>query len=175
MRMNTKTMEIADLRERTIFDADQNGYRLEFVGGLGVWEASPVLKHQRAVLRIQNSIRPAVTAESGCGCVHYADLQVRFADGSLKRPDIAVFCREPDEQDAAVTLQPEAVIEILSRGYEAKDLEIGVPFYRRMHVKDIIVLDPDTDAVLHWAGQLPACELTSPVEITLQCGCRCTV
>jgi hypothetical protein len=36
--MNTKTMEIADLRERMIFDADQNGYRLEFVGGLGVWK-----------------------------------------------------------------------------------------------------------------------------------------
>ena len=98
------------------------------------------------------------------------------AASRLPHTQIWSFYREPDEQDAAaVTLQPEAVIEILSRGYEAKDLEIGVPFYRRMHVKDIIVLDPDTNAVLHWAGQLPARELTSPVEITLQCGCRCTV
>ena len=32
---------------------------------------------------------------------------------------------EPDEQDDAITLLPEAVIEVVSKGYEAKDLEIG--------------------------------------------------
>ena len=34
---------------------------------------------------------------------------------------------------------------------------------------------PDTNAVLHYQGALPALELTSPIEITLQCGCRCTI
>ncbi len=88
----------------------------------------------------------------------------------------ALFPREPDEQETAVTLLPEAVIEIVSKGYEAKDLEIGVPFYQRMNVKDIVVLNPDTNAVLHYqAGQPMPRELVSPVDITLACGCRCTV
>jgi len=162
--------------KRTILEADEAGFRLEMVGGLGVWEASPVFKHQRAVDRIRATIQPvARDSNDVCACVHAADVQIRFPDGSHKRPDISVFCHEPDEQETAVTLLPEAVIEILSRGYEAKDLEVGVPFYKRMGIKDIIVLDPDTNAVLHYAGALPARELTSPVEITLACGCRCTI
>ena len=54
---------------------------------------------------------------------------MQFSDGSLKRPDISIFCREPDEQDDAVTLVPEAVIEVVSKGYEAKDLQIAPDFY----------------------------------------------
>lgn len=161
--------------ERTILEADEAGYRLEFVAGLPVWEVSPAFKHQRTTFRIQNSLRPAAGSETGCACIHAADVLVRFPDGSHKRPDIVIFCREPDEQDTAVTLLPEAVIEILSKGYEAKDLEVGVPFYRHMGIKDIIVLDPDTNAVLHYQNGQNARELVSPVDITLACGCRCTV
>lgn len=160
--------------EQTILEADAAGFRLEMVGGLPVWEASPVVEHQRKVDQIRATIRPT-DAESTCACIHYADVQVRFPDGSHKRPDISIFCREPHEQRTAVTLVPHAVVEILSRGYEAKDLEVGVPFYRRMGISDILVLDPDTNVVLHYAHGGPARELVSPVEITLACGCRCTV
>lgn len=62
----------------------------------------------------------------------------------MKRPDISLFCREPDEQDEAIRLVPEAVIEVVSAGYEAKDLEIGPRFYLTQGVKDIIVFDPHT-------------------------------
>jgi Uma2 family endonuclease len=162
--------------ERLFREADEAGFRLEIVGGLPVWEASPVIKHQRAIYQIQSSIRPVATGTEGnCGCVHYADVQIRFPDGSHKRPDISLFCREPDETETEITLMPEAVIEVLSRDYAAKDLEVGVPFYRRMGVRDIVVLDPDTNAVLHFQNGEPARELVSPVEITLLCGCRCTV
>jgi hypothetical protein len=70
--------------------ADQMGIRLEIVGGLPIWEAKPLLKHQRAVDRIRASIQKAPGA-SDCGCFHYADVYVAFPDGSLKRPDIAIF------------------------------------------------------------------------------------
>ena len=159
--------------QRTLLEADQNGFRLEFVGGLGVWEASPVLRHQKKVDEIRASIRPVSGAEP-CACVHYADIQVAFPDGSQKRPDIAVFCREPDEQDTAVTLLPEAVIEILSKNYEAKDLEIGVPFYRHWGIKDTVIFDPETQTVLHYRGVLPVQTHQSPITLTLACGCVCT-
>jgi Uma2 family endonuclease len=157
--------------------ADELGVRLEIVGGLPIWEASPVPKHQRAVDRIRQSITPPPDMNEngdGCACVHLADVYVHFPDGSLKRPDISIFCREPDEDEAAITLVPEAVIEVISKGYEAKDLEIGPRFYLSQGVKDVVVFDPYTLVVLHvQAGG--ATRLVSPVKIQLLCGCRCTV
>ena len=150
------------------------GIRLEIVGGIPVWEGQPVLKHQRAVDRIRASIRRTDSGGAGCGCVHYYDLAVRFPDGSQKRPDIAIFCREPVEEESEVTLVPEAVIEIISRGYEAKDLQIGVPFYLAQGIRDVIVFDPYTLKVLHFRPDKTE-ETTSPVEIALECGCVCTV
>ena len=154
--------------------AREVGVKLEMVGGIPVWEALPVLRHQKAVDRIRDSIRPAGQAESGCGCFHVYDLALRFPDGSQKRPDIAIFCREPEETDEEVTLLPEAVIEILSKGYEAKDLVIGVPFYLSQGVKDVVVFDPSTLKVLYFRGAERS-EFDSPTTLTLACGCACTV
>ena len=157
-----------------LLQADELGIRLEIVGGLPIWEASPVRRHQRAVDRIRDSLRPAAGSEDGCGCVHLADVYVVFPDGSLKRPDISIFCREPEEQDEAITLLPEAVIEIISKGYEAKDLEIGPRFYLSQGVRDVIVFDPHTLLVLHLTPTSSQ-RLVSPVDLTLACGCVCRV
>lgn len=158
--------------------AEELGVRLEIVQGLPIWEPYPVYKHQKAVDRIRATIRraDAVGAASGapCLCVHAADVYVSFPDGSLKRPDISVFCREPDEEEEAVRLVPEAVVEVVSRGYEAKDLEIGPRFYLSQGVKDVVVFDPYTLVVLH-ARRDGAARHVSPAEIELLCGCRCTV
>ena len=37
-----------------------------------------------------------------CQCAHLSDVLIRFQDGSLKRPDIAIFCAEPPDQDEAI-------------------------------------------------------------------------
>lgn len=153
--------------------ASELGIRLEFVAGLPIWEASPVMRHQVAIDRIRRSIRPNKNQDV-CQCIHVADVYVQFLDGSLKRPDISIFCREPDEQEEAVKLLPEAVIEVTSKGYEKKDLEIGVPFYLSQGVKDIVVFDPFDNKVLHFrADQSRSFE--SPGEIEFLCGCQCTV
>lgn len=154
--------------------ADELGIKLEMAGGVPTWEAQPVVRHQRAVKRISRSIgvRPATGA--GCGCVEYTDVAIRFADGSFKRPDIAIWCREPDEEDEAVTLLPEAVIEVISRGYEKKDTEIGAPFYLAAGIKDVILFNPQSGEVEHRRIE-GSRKLRSPVEIALECGCVCTV
>lgn len=151
-----------------LLQAEELGVKLEIVNGLPIWEAQPVYKHQKAVDRIRESIEPATG--SACSCIHAADVYVSFPDGSLKRPDISVFCREPDEEDEAITLVPEAVIEIISKGYEAKDLQIAPPFYLSQGVKDIIVFNPYTLSVLH-VRKDGARQLLSPVDIELECGC----
>ena len=152
--------------------ADALGIRLEIVGGLPIWEAQPLYRHQKAVDRIRKNLDKSQSGD--CQCVDIADVYISFPDGSLKRPDIAIYCREPEEQDAAITLIPEAVIEVISKGYEAKDLEIGPRFYLSQGIKDIVVFDPYTLMVLHLRKD-KAIRQVSPVEIALQCGCRCSV
>lgn len=106
--------------------------------------------------------------------MHFADVYVSFPDGSLKRPDIALFCRRPDEEDTPIRLVPEAVIEVVSKGYEAKDLEIGPSFYLAQGVRDVVVFDPHTLLVLHLRRD-GATRQVSPFEIDFLCGCRCIV
>lgn len=156
--------------------ANDLGIRLEIVGDLPIWEPHPLYRHQKAVRRIEHSIeRGARTGTGGdCECITVQDVYVQFPDGSLKRPDIAIFRREPEEEDTPVTLVPEAVIEVISKGYEAKDLQLAPPFYLAHGVKDIVVFDPRSSRVLHVRAGGTA-EYTSPVELELLCGCRCTV
>jgi Uma2 family endonuclease len=149
------------------------GIRVERVAGLTVWEAQPVWVHQAAVDRIRSTIHASVEG-GGCGCVHAADVTIAFADGSEKRPDISIFCRVPDEQDTAITLLPEAVVEVISKGYEAKDYEVGIPFYLSVGVKDVVAFDPRSGQVRHYRRDGVAYH-DSPVEIGLECGCTCTV
>ena len=156
--------------------ADELGIRLEIVGGLPIWEAQPLYRHQKHVDRISGSIHPAdLTKKEKCECIHIRDVYIQFPNG-LKRPDISILCREPpeEEQDQALTTVPEAVIEVVSIGSEAKDLEIGPPFYISQGVKDVIVFDPSTLLVLHVRRDKTK-RLTSPVEINLECGCDVTV
>jgi len=155
--------------------ADELGVRLEIVGGIPIWEPSPVYKHQKAVDRIRATIRKSpASSQAACACIHAADVYLSFPDGSLKRPDISIFCREPQEEEEAITLVPEAVVEVISKGFEAKDLDIGREFYLRQGVKDVIVFNPYTLEVLH-ARDGYAATHPSEVEIELLCGCRISV
>lgn len=151
--------------------ASELGIRLEYVRGLPIWEASPVVRHQKAVDRVRASLSKTTP---GCACTHLADVYISFPDGSLKRPDISLFCREPEEEDEAVTLVPQAVVEIISQGYEIKDLEIGPSFYLSQGVKDVVVFDPLTLLVIHFRHD-GTHRHQSPVLINLECGCSCTV
>ena len=164
-----------EMLRQALMDADEQGYRLEIIDGLGVWEVMPSKRHIEAEARIERSVRRNPESASGeRGCYVYRDLYVRFPDNSLRRPDVAVYRREPEEEDEAVTLCPEAVIEILSAGSERKDLELSPPFYLRQGIRDVIVLDPYRNIVWH---HRPAGveRFDSPVDIALACGCLVTV
>jgi hypothetical protein len=163
--------------DRRLVQASDLGVRLEIVAGLPIWEPHPLLKHQVEVDRIRASIDGSADqagGATGCSCFHVADIYISFADGSLKRPDISIFCRRPDEEEEAVTLIPQAVIDVVSKGYEAKDLEIGPPFYLSQGVRDVVVFNPYTLLVLH-VRRDSAHRHVSPVSIELACGCRCLV
>ncbi|HTQ09598.1 MAG TPA: hypothetical protein VMI31_05960, partial [Fimbriimonadaceae bacterium] len=66
-----------------------------------------------------------------------------------------------------------AVVEIVSRGFEKKDLEIGPPFYLSQGVKDVVVVDPYEAKVLHFTTS-GVSTFDSPRKIGLTCGCELT-
>jgi Uma2 family endonuclease len=139
--------------ENLIFAASEQGVRLELVQGLGIWEAHPIRRHQMAAQRIARSVRPGASAGSGCECCTTEDVLIRFPDGSLKAPDVAVFCQEPAELDEA---------------------EIGPPFYLSQGVKDVLVFDPVSGAITHHR-QGQKTQLQSPIDVVLECGCVVTI
>ena len=156
--------------------AEESNVRLEMIRGVAVWEASPVFLHQQEIKRIVGSIKRLEGA--GCACIDTQDTLFRFPDGSFKRPDVALLCAMPDQVDAAeaLTVIPAAVVEVLSKDYEYKDLVLSPPFYLENGVRDVLIYDPRTGAVLHHRPDwLEPQELTSPAHLTLECGCEITV
>jgi Uma2 family endonuclease len=168
-----KSMALNDELWATIERADESGVRLEMVMGTPSWEAMPGTRHQVAVKRIESSIDKA-SDDSSCQCATYQDIYVLFPDGSYKRPDISIYCRELPLEDGATTEIPAAVVEVISKGSEAKDLQIGPPFYLSQGVLDVVVFNPYTNVVSHFTKAGSTTEV-SPREIRLQCGCRVTV
>ena len=154
--------------------AEELGIRLEIIGKLKIWEASPIYKHQKEIDRIRDSFKKVEKDGNICECIDVADVYVQFPDGSLKRPDISVFCREPEEQEEAIKQVPEIIIEVISKGYEEKDLELSPPIYLANGVRDVVVLNPYTNEVSHFR-EGETLKKTSPVAIEFECGCCCTV
>lgn len=152
----------------------EGAVRLEITGGIPTWEASPSSRHQLVIDRIRASIAPLTDEDGRCECAHLSDVTIQFSDGSLKRPDIAIFCVEPPEQDEALTVIPQAVIEIISPGYEYKDIALNPHFYLSQGVEDVVVVEPRTGAVTHHQATAVA-SYHSPVRLELLSGCICLI
>jgi hypothetical protein len=135
-------------------------------GSLSRTEAS------KAVLRALMSIERS--AGNDCGCFQLPDVYIKFPDGSLRRPDIAVFGQEPPDTDEVLERIPEAIVEVLGKEYEKKDTEIGAPFYLEQGVKDVVLFDPRTLEVTHRRRDRTTIH-QSPIQIELQCGCHITI
>ena len=169
MAVSNRTTRDLDL-ERL---AHEGAVKLEITSGIPTWEAFPGIRHQAIIFLIQTSIAPLLDS-AGCDCAHYSDIDIRFQDGSIKRPDVAIFCARPPMTDEAVTVVPDAVVEVISPGYEFKDIELNPRFYLAQGVKDLIVVDPRSGGVTHHRATGTE-EHQVPVTIELQCGCSCAI
>lgn len=163
-------MKIPDIDQLLI----DRAVKLEITTGVPTWEASPGSLHQWMVYHIQTSIKASPDSAGDCRCAHLSDVLIRFQDGSLKRPDIAIFCTQPPLQDEALIIVPQAVVEVISPGYEYKDIALNPQFYLAQGVGDVLIADPRSGVVTHYR----ATEMSTyhaPVTINLRCGCQCTV
>ncbi|RRR78067.1 MAG: Uma2 family endonuclease [Candidatus Viridilinea halotolerans] len=147
------------------------GVRLEITGGMPTWEALPGALHQGVVDDIRQSLTRHNAPTKPCGCYHIAATYIEFAPNLLRRPDIALFCSKPPRPDGAITgLIPEAVIEVLSLGYEQKDRD-AVALYLAAGVQDVLLVDP-RHATVEWHCLAVARRLYDlPATLQLQMGC----
>jgi Uma2 family endonuclease len=146
------------------------GVRLEYVAGMPYWEMMPGVRHHDALMSIWSRLTNERKGSVDCGCFPYAELTLGFPDGSVKTPDLSIFCKRPTEREGLVHMIPEAVVEIVSPGYERKDLEIGPTFYLAQGVKDIIVFDPRSNLITHFRRD-GVKSSTAPDVFELECGC----
>lgn len=156
--------------ELLLLSADEAGVRLEMVGGVPLWESQPGYPHQLKLKQIEASLQPGRQASPHCGCFSIQDTYLRFPDGSFKRPDLMIFCRQPPVTGDAIEQLPEAVVEVISRGSEHKDLVVGPPFYLAQGIADVVVVDPEKEQVYHFTPRGEK-RLASPTRIELACGC----
>jgi Uma2 family endonuclease len=162
--------------EVSIRDAESINIKLEMIKGIPVWEASPVFQHQWELDRIRASIRRL--EPDRCACISIADVLFKFPDGSQKRPDIAILCAMPDRSttETALEIIPAAVVEIISKTYEYKDLVLAPPFYLENGIRDILIFNPADNSVLHYRPDFEQPKTyTSPITLSLECGCEITV
>jgi Uma2 family endonuclease len=164
-----KRMPFPNLTIGEVEAADQAGVKLEITEGLPTWEFHPTLTHQLVAQSVIRSARPTGRSAT-CGCLPVPDVLIRFPDGSLKRPDVSIFCEMPAERDEAVTSIPGAVVEIISAGSRKKDLDLNPPFYLKHGVLDVVVIDPVSHVAVLFtrAGRT---DLKLPNRLELQCGC----
>ena len=165
-------VEEADLWE-FLHRAEEIGLKLEITDTGITWETMPGFRHQELVGNIFGAINPA-TKEGKCECIRAMDVYIRFPSGVVKRPDISIFCRRPEQEEGFVKMVPEAVIEITSPDYEAKDLIAGPPLYLANGVKDVVVLHRAKNEVRH-TDAVGTQTHASPITLTLACGCQVTV
>ncbi len=165
----------------TLTDSDleqivAEGYiRLSLIGPeqLPVWEASPSPYHQVVARDIEASIRPT-TASGGCDCEHIQDMYIRLPDGSIVRPDISIFCAPIPLQRQAYAKVPEAVIEIISPGYQAKDDRLAQT-YLANGIKDVLVVNPEKGTFVHYRPGMAEYIQHLPQSLVLRCGCQVTL
>lgn len=97
-------------------------------------------------------------------------MMIRFRDGSIRRPDISIFCERPARTREATTLIPTAVVEVVSPSSVIKDLQISPPFYLAQGVKDVFVYDAEAQTVQHIRVDGRRI-LTVPAEALTESGC----
>ncbi|CAN5397208.1 Uma2 family endonuclease [soil metagenome] len=150
-------------------EADEYGVVLETIAGQPFWEFQPNYDHQDRIFEITVSVRKDPGSDTDCGCFKAMDVGIQFPDDSIRRPDLSIFCREPERREI-IRLIPEAVVEIVSQRSREKDLVTSPPWYLAMGVKDVLVYDPFTDDVHHFRRDGNR-RFKPGKTVSLECGC----
>jgi Uma2 family endonuclease len=123
--------------------------RHELVDGMPVAMAGAKRRHDQIVVNTIVSIGGQLG--SGQCRVCTADTAVRIPAGNVRRPDVSIDCGTFDD-NAAAAEAPTVVIEVLSPSTREFDMFVKLDEYKTVEsLTHIILIDPDTPQVIHWA------------------------
>jgi Uma2 family endonuclease len=125
-----------------------DGMRHEIIDGVHYVTPSPVLRHQRLVLRLATAIANYLEVHP-IGEVLAAPLDVVFTQWDVVEPDLLLVT---DDQRSIVTepnIQgaPALVVEVLSPGTKQRDLGVKKDLFDRGGVREYWIVDPNGNTV----------------------------
>lgn len=140
-------------------------YRYEVIEGELVMAPSPLTKHQRISGRLENLLRNFVEKKS-LGEVFDAPFDVIFSPHNVFQPDILFISNENMEILTEKNVQgaPELIVEILSPGTAVYDLGLKKEVYERAGVKELWIIDPETDSALVYQNGKKGFEITGQAK-----------
>ena len=118
------------------------GFPAELIDGMLVKEPSPTRWHQELVLRLVRSIERQI----GVGRVVISPIDVFVDDHNVLQPDVAVL-PEGTPVDLVHIPIPELVAEVLSPSTAGRDRTMKTDIYLRAGVKEVWLVDPETETV----------------------------
>ena len=128
--------------------------RYELIEGEPVLFATPMRRHQEAVLNLATVIRNYLRGKT-CR-VFIAPFGVRLFEkigdrpentDTLVEPDICVVCDQDKLDDYGCKGAPDMVVEVLSPSNRQYDLRTKYRLYEKAGVREYWVVDPDTNSV----------------------------
>lgn len=154
---------MATQRQQRLLTADEflridfgSGLKAELDNGVIRMMAGGSARHDR----IQINLIIALGARlRGSGCrPRGPDMAVRTHDGSIRYPDVSIYCGSPPDEDRTSLDDPKVLIEILSASTQAEDRGVKLQEYKALASVDTIVLaDPERERlhVFQRAGHRP--------------------
>lgn len=116
----------------------------EIIGGEKFMAPAPTLDHSDTVFKLAYAIG-GYLMEHKSGYVYTDNVDVRFSDGSIYKPDLCVVLKSNEKILAsrkAIFGAPDMVVEVLSRSTQKKDRTIKKDTYEAQGVKEYWIIDP---------------------------------
>ena len=120
----------------------------ELIDGEIIVSPTPLIRHQRLVLRLANAIERAMPG----GEVLIAPAAVMLDQENVLEPDVFWIAAQSASQltDRAMQGPPDLVVEVLSPSSRARDKKAKFRLYERFGVAEYWIADPDAAILEAW-------------------------
>lgn len=121
----------------------------EIIGGEKFMSPAPNLDHSDIIFKLAYTIG-GYLIEHKSGYVYTDNVDVRFSDGTLFKPDLCVVLKSNEKILAgrkAIFGAPDMVVEVLSNSTRKKDLTIKKDIYEAQGVREYWIIDPRAKSV----------------------------
>lgn len=126
-----------------------DGLRHEIIDGVHFVTPSPARRHQDLSIRLIVAIGVYLNDHPGAGRLYHAPFDTVFTRWDVVEPDLLFIAADQLNVLTPANVQgaPALVVEILSPGTKARDLDVKKPLYDRGGVREYWIVDPDANMI----------------------------